>query len=59
MIFLALFKALLLNRASRGGRGQPITLSADRMTRCSLALSLAAAPGNQTVMARAMMDSII
>ena len=28
MIFLALSKALLLNRASREGKGQPITLSA-------------------------------
>ena len=41
-VFLALPRALLLNRAPRGGKGHPITLSAERITRCSLALSLAA-----------------
>ena len=42
IIFLAFPRALLLNRAPRGGKGHPITLSAERITRCSLALSLAA-----------------
>ena len=58
-IFLALLRVLLLKRVSRGGKGQPITLSAERMTRCNLALSLAVAAGNQMVMARVMMDSMI
>ena len=59
MIFLALPRALLLNRAPRGGKGQPITFSAERITRCSLALSLAAAAGNQVMMAEVMMDSMM
>ena len=56
-VFLALPRALLLNRAQRGGKGHPITLSAERITRCSLALSLAAAAGNQVMMAEVTMDS--
>ena len=39
----------------KGGRGQPITLSVQHITRCSLALSLAAAAGNQ-MMAEVMID---
>ena len=35
MIFLALPTVLLVNRASREGKGQPITLSAERISRCS------------------------
>ena len=59
IIFLALPRALLLNRAPRGGKGHPITLSAERITRCSLALSLAAAAGNQVMMAEVTMDSMM
>ena len=40
MIFLALLKALVSCRDSREVRGQPITFSAERITRCSLVLSL-------------------
>ena len=59
IIFLALPRALLLNRAPRGGKGHPITLSAERITRCSLALSLATAAGNQVMMAEVTMDSMM
>ena len=34
MIFLALLKILLAIRAPRGGKGEPITFSAERMSRC-------------------------
>ena len=59
MILLALLTVLLVNRVSREGKGQPITLSAERISRCSLTLSLAAAAGNQMMMPKVMMDSMM
>ncbi|KAK3551317.1 hypothetical protein QTP70_014892, partial [Hemibagrus guttatus] len=43
----------------RDGRLQPITFSAEWMTRCSLALSLAVAAANQTVMEDVRIDSMM
>ena len=57
MIFFVLLRALVSCRDLREGKGTPITLSADRITRCSLALSLATAAGNQVMMEWVRVDS--
>ena len=59
MIFLALLSALESCRDLREGRGRPITLSAERITRCSLTRSFAAAAGNQVMMEWVRMDSMM
>ena len=43
----------------RDGRLQPVTFSADRMTRCSLPLSLGVAAAYQMVMEEVRMDSMM
>ena len=50
MIFLALLSALESCRDLREGKGRPITLSAERITRCNLMRSFASAAGNQVMM---------
>lgn len=42
-----------------GGRTHPITLSAERITRCNEALSLAVGAENQIMMERVRMDSMM
>lgn len=59
IIFPARLRVLEANRSWRDGRLQPITFSADRMTRCSLPLSLAVAAAYQMVMEEVRMDSMM
>lgn len=47
---LSFFRALVSWTDLREGKGVPVTRSADLITRCSLAWSLAAAAGNQVMM---------
>uniref|UniRef100_A0A0E9X861 Uncharacterized protein n=1 Tax=Anguilla anguilla TaxID=7936 RepID=A0A0E9X861_ANGAN len=58
-IFPARLRALEVCRSWRDGRLQPITLSAARMIRCSLPLSLAVAAAYQMVMEEVRMDSMM
>ena len=59
MILEALFRARESWRSSREGRLHPITLSAERMTRCSLALSFTVEYGNQMMIEVVRMDSMM
>lgn len=59
MMRLALFSALEMYRDSREGKEHPITLSAERTTRCSFRRSLAAVAGNQVMMEWVSVDSLM
>ena len=59
MIIFALLKDLVSCSDLREGKGMSITLSTERITRCSLALSLATAAGNQVMMEWVRMDSMM
>src|SRR4029434_9324174 len=59
IIFPARLRVLDAYRSWKDGRLHPITFSAERITRCSLLLSLAVAAAYQTVMEEVRMDSMM
>src|SRR4029434_1242603 len=59
ILYAARLRVLDAYKSWRDGKLQPITFSAERMTRCSLLLSLAVAAAYQMVMEEVRMDSMM